>query len=215
MHFTKLAFDEYITKVAYLIGNSLGDERISRATARFGYDNDRLKMGENLYRRVKDISEKQNKAKIKKIKMHKKRRSVESSVRRKYMKILQIARIAFANDVLIRRALQLDGQREASLHSWLNQVSMFASRLSSENEWMKGIANYGISNDDIKDLLDSTEELRDVAAICEQEKENAKKLTAIKREELKKLQGWISDFLKIAKIALEDQPGLYNKIKNI
>ena len=212
MHFTKFSFDAYLKKVATLIGNSLGDSSIMGATSRFGYDENRIKEGERIFNEVVDANEKQNQAQEKKVQLHNKRRELHLAVKKKYMKILQIARIAFDKDLITRKALRLDGAREISLDLWINQVSLFANNLLRESKWLSVLKKFGIVRKEIFDLLAELEKLRSVAMACEVAKNDAKHLTVEKREKLKELQEWVSDYLKIAKIALDDQPNIYRKL---
>jgi hypothetical protein len=215
MHFTKLSFDEYMTKVASLIGISLSNPSISGATGRFGYDENRLKEGERYYRLVKSLDEEQSSAIDQKVQAHEKRKQLHAAVRKKYMKTLQIARISFDKDLLIRKALQLDGPRESKLDAWINQVEHFGNRLLGEEKWSAALKNYGISKKDIAGLMSDLENLRSVALECEKLKNDAKQQTSFKKGKMKELQDWVSDYLKIAKIALEDHPQLYKMLKEL
>lgn len=213
MHFTKLSFEEYMIKVAELIGNSLSDSRIMEATGRFGYDEKRIKEGEKVYRKVQNVSDAQNSAMERKVKAHEERRKLQVSVRKKYMKMLQISRIAFDKDVIIRKALQLDGPREVTLDAWLNQVALFGNRLLNEEIWAGMIQTFGISKKELQGLMSEVDKLRTVALACENSKADSKKQTLLKKECLKDLQEWVSDYLKIARIALEDKPELLSKLR--
>jgi hypothetical protein len=183
------------------------------ATGRFGYDEKRIKEGEKVYRKVMEISDAQNVAMDRKVKAHDDRRKLQASVRKKYMKMLQISRIAFDKDIIIRKALQLDGPREVSFDAWLNQVSLFTNRLINEASWADIIKSFGISRKELSALLVEVDKLRSVALECEKSKADSKKETSLKKESIKVLQEWVSDYLKIAKIALEDKPELFVKLK--
>jgi hypothetical protein len=160
MHFTKLSFDEYMLKVAELIGNSLSDSRILEATGRFGYDEKRIKEGEKIYRKLQEADKAQISAMDMKVQAHDERRKLQTSLRKKYMKMLQISRIAFDKDVIIRKALQLDGPREVSLDAWLNQVALFGNRLLNEPDWASQIKEFGISAKELAGLMGEVDKLR-------------------------------------------------------
>ena len=215
MHFTKLPFDEFVKNVAELISNTLSDSIIVTATSRFGYDKNRIKMGERILKELSNAEKKQTTTLDRKIKLHEKRDELNLSVRKKYMKILLIARIAFDKDMLVKKALKLDGARETSLNLWINQVSVFSNNLLSETNWLSVIRNFGIGRKDIYALLTDLDKLRSTAMLCEQAKTEAKKTTVEKRDKLKEMQNWVSDFLKIAKIALEEKPEVYEKLKGV
>ncbi len=214
MHFTKLSFEEFMIKVAELIGNTLSDPNIMEAISRFGYDLKRIKEGENIYRRVIDVNESQNNALERKVKIHEERRRLHLAVKKKYMKMLQISRIAFDKDLIIRKALKLDGPREVNLDAWLNQVSLFGNRLIGEKGWAQNLKEYGITDKEILLLLGELDKLRTVSLDCEKSKEVSKKETSAKRELLKELQECVSDYLKIAKIALDEKPELLSKLRD-
>ena len=213
MHFSKLPFDVFMTKVAALIGDSLSNPDIVTAVSRFGYDKRRIRVGERVLKDTEKIVGKQNLAQERKIDKHEERRTLMEGVKKKYMKILQIARIAFDKDNIARKALQMDGARETSLDLWINQVSVFSNHLLNESNWLGVLKNYGINRKELNDLLIDVEKLRSTAMLCEKSKTEAKKLTEQKQYKIKELQDWVSDYLKIAKIALEDNPELYKKLR--
>lgn len=213
MHFSKLSFDEYISRVAALIGNSLGDSNILAATSRFGYSEDRLREGEQHYKDVLAYSQMQEDAIQEKLRAHDERKKLYALVRKSYMKMLQIARIAFDKDAIISKALQLDGPRMTNLDAWMNQVALFGNRLLGEERWLKMLTQYGIGRKDIQGMMKELDQLRSVALLCEQSKKESKKQTAAKKQKLKVLQEWVSDYLKIAKIALDEKPELYQQLK--
>lgn len=213
MHFTKLSFDDFMTKVSELLGISISNPQIVEAVGRFGYNMQRLREGDSAFRKVQQLHAAQEDAMKRKVSAHDERKKLHASVRKQYMKMLQIARIAFDGDSLVRKALQLDGPRETSLDKWINQVALFGNRLITEEQWAAALKDYGISTSMISALMNDVEKLRSVALICDQTKEDAKKQTALKKETLKALQDWISDYLKIAKIALDDHPNLYQQLK--
>ncbi len=183
------------------------------ATSRFGYSVDRLKEGEHHYNAVLLVSRSQEKAMQEKLVAHQERKKLYALVRKSYMKMLQIARIAFDKDVIISKALQLDGPRMVNLDAWMNQVSLFGTRLLAEERWLKMLHQYGIGRKDIKELMDGLDHLRSVALLCEQSKKEAKQQTADKGLKLKVLQEWVRNYLKIAKIALDEQPELLQQLK--
>ena len=212
MHFTKFSFDDYLKRVAILIGNSLGNSAIMGVTSHFGYDVNRIKEGECIFNDAVNTNEKQNQAQEKKVQLHNERCELHLAVKKKYMKILQISRIAFDKDLIIRKALRLDGAREVTLDLWINQVSLFTNHLLGESKWLSVLKNFGVVRKDIHDLLTELEKLRSVTMECEIAKNEAKQFTVEKHEKLKELQEWVSDYLKIAKIALDDQPEMYKKL---
>ena len=213
MHFTKFSYDNFIRKVAALFDNSLNDIMIITSTSRLGYDENRINEGEQIFNEVVKANEAQIFAQDNRVKMNNERRELHAVVKKKYMKILQIARIAFDKDIIARKALRLDGAREVSLDLWINQVSLFSNHILGESKWLTVLKGFGIIRKDINELLTDLEKLRSVAMSCEVAKNDAKQFTAQKREKLKELQEWVSDYLKIAKIALEDQPEVYRKLR--
>ena len=215
MHITKLPYDEFVKNVSALISNSLSDNEIVDAMSNFGYDRNRIKMGEKLLNDTISSNQKQIEKQEKKIRLHKERAELQQSVKKKYMKILLIARIAFDKDILVKKALKLEGTREAALYLWIDQISVFAGNLLSENTWLEMLNNYGIGRKEIQSLSDDLVKLRVIADICELAKTQAKNETKEKQNNQKELQNWISDFLKIAKISLEDKPHLFEKLKSV
>ena len=212
MQFSKLSVDEYMSRVASLVRASLSNSAISAATAKFGFNEARLKKGEKLLAAVSEASEKQEDVIQQKVMAHRQRKKLHAALRKSYMKHLQIARIAFDKDAISSKALQLTGPRAVNLDAWIDQVALFANRLLAKEEWLAKLSEFGISKRDIQCLIKDTEELKMVSLNCERLKTQSKKETSLKKVKLKELQRWVSDYLKIAKIALEEQPGLYSEL---
>jgi len=213
MHFTKLPFDQFKNKVAEIFCNSLQNPVIIASTSRFGYDKAKIKGGEKLLKELEKINDKQNIAQDKKIKLHKERADLNLSVKKKYMKILLIARIAFDKDVIVKKALRLEGARETALDLWINQISVFANHLLGEADWLSILKKFGIERKELNSMLTELEKLRSATMLCEKAKTDAKKITEQKKIKTKELQQWVSDYLKIAKIALEDNPEVYLSLR--
>lgn len=214
MHFTKLPFDAYVEGVDRMLTLVQGSQDLLMALARFGYNTSRLAEGRKVFGDLVDLHQKQEAVMQAKMDAHEARKQLQVAVRKDYMKMLQIARVVYDKDPVVSKALQLDGARAINIDAWIDQVELFCSRLIKESRWQQVLQQYGILLADLEKLLARAQSLREVSLQCDQLKQDAKLQTAQKKKQLKVLQDWVSDFMKIAKIALEDRPHWYARLKN-
>jgi len=174
----------------------------------YGYDEGRLLQGKKLYEELMQVSFEQEKARHAKHEVFTAKQTLQLSIHKLYMKYLKIARIVFADDLSAREALLLDGSRERTYVEWVFQVSAFCSNMLNNPDFLVAMAAYGISKKEISDLQKQLVEINiisDKGLKCVGE---LRRLTSLKKKKVLVMQNYVSDFLKIARIALEDNPQL-------
>ncbi|MBS2097647.1 hypothetical protein [Carboxylicivirga linearis] len=207
MHYTKQTITSFIHQAGILVYNSKHVDDIKNAVMQYGYDERRLDDGEQVFKMLKEISFKQHQAKSDKMEKFKLKQDLQSKIHKEYMKYLKIARIAFAEDFKARNVLILDGGRERTYKEWYFQVSVFCSiMLKNDDGYQDRMAQYGIEVVKIEDLRKQLVKLNEVNDECIKSAAELKRLTAQRKKMVIKMQNYVSDFIKIARIALEHSP---------
>nr|WP_319398087.1 hypothetical protein [uncultured Carboxylicivirga sp.] len=207
MHYTKQTITSFIHQAGILVHNSKNIDDIRNAVMQYGYDERRLDDGEQVFNVLKDVSFKQHQAKSVKVEQFKKKQDLQAKIHKEYMKYLKIARIAFAEDFKARNVLILDGSRERTYNEWYFQVSVFCSiMLKNDDGYQERMAQYGISSEQIEGLRQQLVVLNELNEECLKSAAELKRLTALRKKMVIKMQNYVSDFIKIARIALEHSP---------
>ncbi|WP_462317248.1 PQLLE family protein [Marinilabilia sp.] len=214
MHYSKLPFENFVDKVDNVLGQSLSDQNLVSSLSSFGYGLKEMEQGRELLEMLRQIDQEQEAAQRRRKQLNKEKNELYREIQRRYMRIVKIGRIVFDDDVMARGALGLDGPREKQFDDWYRQVYMFCKNLLAEEKWMKSLSNYGVKKLDLKNILVDLEKLEELNTRFEHAKTLSKEMTQKKRKQLLLLQDWLSDYLKIARLALEEKPQLLEKLLN-
>jgi hypothetical protein len=123
-----------------------------------------------------------------------------------YMRSLQLARVAFKNNLKGQTALGLNGRRKESLSGWLGQAETLYQGLAADPSLLAEMAKFGY------DLAKVQAEAGLVAAVRaanvgqEREKGEAQAATKARDALLAELDEWLADFKAVAQVALADSP---------
>jgi hypothetical protein len=123
-----------------------------------------------------------------------------------YMTSLGVARIIFKNDIQATKALVLKGKRETSVANWIRDAEVFYRNILGNEKYLSAMAEFGRTKEllevEYKEVLDVNE------AYARQKKETGEAVesTMLRDERMEELDSWMSDFIGIARIALQFQP---------
>ncbi|MBN2521054.1 MAG: hypothetical protein JXB17_11145 [Bacteroidales bacterium] len=212
MHFTKLSKSQYLFQVQVLFANSISDKEIRDAVCNFGYNEQRIAEGKRLYDELGAIETEHLVKTGEKVGLYNRKKEKHKELSRSYMKYLKIARIAFVSNIEAREALLLDGVRERTYKKWVFQVSVFCNNLLDNSEYWPDLEQYGVTKDHIVKLKKDLLELMDLSDKGAKVTGLVKMLTQKKKKQTQKVQDWVSDYIKIARIALEDTPQSLEKL---
>ena len=124
------------------------------------------------------------------------------------MRFVKVARVALKKDAGASTQLDLKGDRKRSLSGWLAQASQFYNNALSNKSVLSALKEFGITEPKLKAGLSELEAVEAANLLQEKEKGEAQAATQKRDVALDGLQDWLSDYLAIAKIALEDDPQL-------
>ena len=129
-----------------------------------------------------------------------------------YIRFVKVARIALKSDHALYQKLDLDGPRKRTLSGWLAQAKQFYINALADPIVLEKMAAYGMTQAKFeagKTLLEETETAN---AAQEKEKGEAQQATLERDKAVDNLEEWLSDFIAIARIALEEKPQLLEKL---
>ncbi|ASC74110.1 hypothetical protein XM38_050850 [Halomicronema hongdechloris C2206] len=198
--------DEFITAVQVAIDNALANSTLQAALSDFGYTPERLAQGRSLHASALVAHLQQRAEYGDQASATAALQQTRDTAEKSYMRLVKIARIAYKDNPGALVRLDLNGKRKRSLSGWLLQAQQFYSNLLAAPDLLDSLKQYGVTAQKVKA---AQAELAAVAAANlaqEQEKGQAQTATQVRDTALDALSDWFSDFIAIARIALEDEP---------
>ncbi len=138
---------------------------------------------------------------------------MQADIHKKYMKIVKLSRIAFVNDMEAQEVLGLNGARERTYERWYYQVHNMVNRLLDSEAYMKELGQFGV-------VIKEVEGLQQGLRVLDKHNNECVRITAVVRllnSRIKKetvvVQQWISQYIKVARIAMDEHPQLGKVLK--
>ena len=187
------------------ISNGQTNPEIIAALAVFGYDDAKMNIGEALYIKAAKLQVNQVKEYGEQFAATDALNLAKATTNKTYLVHVKIARIALRGDRGAAESLQLSGRRKESLSGWLKQAKALYTNALNTPAVLAALAKFGITK---KNLSGAQAHVNDVEAKRNaqfKEKGEAQAATQLRDEAFDELQDWMSDYIAIARIALEDQ----------
>ena len=128
------------------------------------------------------------------------------------MKHVKVARVALQDERGSSQKLDLGGKRKVSLSGWLAQSNQFYINAVADADILSKMNNFGITQAKLEQGKQLVDDVEAANASQKKEKGEAQQATVDRDDALDKLNDWVSDFIAIARIALEDRPQLLEKL---
>jgi hypothetical protein len=206
MHYTQCTRQEFLYKIGEITDCSISSDEIRNAVSGYGYDKSRLKEGRELWEGLKLLHvDAQDKIALKR-KCYAVKRQLQGDIHKVYMKYLKLARIAFVNNLEAQEALMLNGARGRKYEKWHTQVLLFVNNMLSNQQYIKSMAIYGVKENDIEGLHEKMLRLNKMYEECVRIRASVRMLNEKIKYKTLDVQRWVSSYLKVAKIALEENP---------
>lgn len=188
------------------IANSMDVPEILAAVAVYGYDATKLGEGKALQENTEMLQTKQKKEYGEQYEATDAMRLAKAITNKTYMKHVKLARIGLKDERGLWQSLQLNGRRKESFSGWLDQASAYYANALNTPEVLTAMEKYNITAEKLtanQTLLIDVEKKRNA-----QLKETGEAQTATKARDkaLDAMQDWISDYIEVARIALEEEP---------
>lgn len=208
----KNRIDQFLLASQVMIENSLSDSEIRQALAVYGYTEETLTSGKNLYEKAEALQNAQKKEYGEQVAATAELDTVWEQAEEQYMKTLKIARVAFRDSVKADKSTMLYGDRKRSLSGWLEQAKAFYANILKDADLINLISAYGYTPEKLGQesaLIDQV-----IAKHFAQKKETgeAQEATETRDKALDALAKWVSNLRAVAKVALMDNPQQLEKL---
>jgi hypothetical protein len=187
------------------INNAQSNPEIKASMAEFGFDDAKMQEGLALYNHAAALQIKQVKEYGEQFAATDALTLAKASANKEYMTHVKIARIALKGARGLAESLQISGKRKETLSGWLKQAKAFYGNALNTPEVMEGMARFGISQDKLEEGQTLVADVEAKLNSQLKEKGEAQTATQARDEAFDAMQEWMSDFIGIARIALEAQ----------
>lgn len=182
---------------------------ISAVLVGHGYDTDTLNEGMALYEVADSLHLKQKQEYGEQYAATGALQAAKEAADKTYMRHLKLARVALKDEKSAEAALQLSGIRKESMSGWIQQAKAFYTNASTASAAIKQkLAKVSVSEAEITAGVESMKQIEALLSVQLKEKGEAQDATLKRDTALDDLQEWMSDYIAIARVALEDQPQL-------
>lgn len=202
------SIDTILAEAQVAIDNSLNNPQVLKYVGDFGYSATRLKQGKALYNAAAAAQLAKSAELGEQISASEAVNAAWSKAKKTYMRLVKVARVALKQDGGAIAQLGLAGKRKESLSGWLAQANQFYQNSLSNQSVLKALGEFGITDKKLKAGLNEIKAVEAANLVQEKEKGEAQAATQKRDQALDALMDWLSDYLAIAKVALEEDSQL-------
>ena len=213
MHYTKHTKHEYLYKLKDITSMSIDVEDIRNVVSGYGYDSIKLAEGKRMAEELERLNNEVARKNISKKKKFAEKKKKQGEVHKKYMKFLKLSRIAFVDDVEAQESLLLTGARARTYEKWLGQVTVFVNNILSNAVYMKALEKYGVLRVEVEVVKAKLVELEMLSSECVKITGVVRMLNHKIKKETIVMQHWLSSYIKVARIAMDENPKMGKLIR--
>ncbi|WP_075589968.1 hypothetical protein [Labilibacter marinus] len=213
MHYTKHTKVDYLYKLRDITSMSINVEDIRNVVKGYGYDSVKLAEGKKMAEELERLNDEVNKKNGLKKTMFAQKKTLQTEIHKKYMKFLKLSRIAFIDDVEAQESLLLMGARARTYEKWLAQVVVFVNNVLANAEYVKALKGYGVTKAEVKLVQQKVDELNSLSSECIKITGVVRMLNHKIKKETVVMQHWLSSYIKVARIAMDENPKVGKLIK--
>ena len=201
-----------LAKANVAISNALSDAQIGKLLGEYGYQTQKLSEGKGLLEAADLAVKKQVAAHGDQKEATARFLSAEKTSKTAYQNLAQVARAAFARDKAKLAVLGLNAAMPKALPLFLTMATALFDNASHTAEIAETLKGYGYSADKLAKERAKIVELSAADQAQESAKGAAQQATFEQNRAMEALDYWMGGFVKIAKVALREQPQLLEKL---
>lgn len=206
MHYSRYRISDFVDLSSSLVDVATTDVSIRRAMADVGYNDQKLGEGKSLFEDFISMTQDHEALMLQKKEVNLQRNQLHSQLKKDYMRVVKIARIAFQDQGAVRVQLALDGEREKNMDAWIDQGMLFCQGLLQDAKCLDEMEKFGVSFASVQSLVVQFDELNAVLTRKATVEARLKFLTSAKKLAMVRFQRWLSNYIKMARIRFDEQP---------
>ncbi len=194
-----------------ILTTSLNDPNIQQYLAKYGYDRQRIELGQGLYQKAQIAQNQQLIQKSAQNTVQAQVATARVAVSNNYKRLVKIAQVAFKNNPEVAQTLNLSTPEPAQLTAWLTQIQNFYRDVLAQPQILAELGVYGITRAQVEAEQTQIVSVQQAQQALLAVQQKSIPINQQRDQTLKTLQDWLKDYLIIAQVALEDQPALWDK----
>ncbi len=194
------------------IHNALDDAELQGYLAEYGYDQAKLAVGQALYETALKAQQTQKVEYGDQYDATDNVHRLWEEANGAYMRYTKVARIALRDQRGTMSKLGLRGRRKRAIAGWLVQARQFYGNLLTEEQLLERMSEFGITQAKLEMSQAQVDEVEQAYRVQGQERGAAQDATQARDAALDALSQWMSDFIAIARLALEERPQYLEKL---
>ena len=207
-----VAIDQQLAAAELALTNARSDSDLAGPLAEFGYDAERLAAGWGLYETAAAAQQRFTQEYGEQFAASDAFTTAQEVAQANYMRYVKVARVALKDERGAAAKLALDGPRKRSLAGWLAQARQFYANAQADAEVLAALGQFGVTAEKLAAGQAQVDAVEALAAAQKKETGEAQQATQKRDGALEALDGWMSDFVAIARIALEENPQWLEKM---
>ncbi len=194
------------------ISNALSDAQIGKYLGEYGYQTPKLSEGKALYEAADGAVKKQVAAMGDKKNASARQEAAEKRARTAYQNLAQVARAAFRGDKGSLASLGLDNPMPTPLPLFLTMATALFDNASHTPQIAATLAGFGYTTQKLSAERGKIVELSAAIQAHEAASGAAQQATSEQNRAMDALDYWMGAFIRVAKVALRDEPQLLEKL---
>jgi len=186
--------------------NALAEAELLSALAPFGYDESRLQQGQVLYENALTVWQSQQQKQSRRRAAAAAYKQADAAASHAYMRAVQLCRTLYRGDPVTYRALGLAGSRKKGFADKVAQMRLFYTTALGNPQIQANLAEYGFSPARLQADLALVAALESARSQREVESGVVQDATHSRAQALSALEGWMREFVTVARLALEENP---------
>ena len=197
------SIDTLLSQAQLAIENALNNPQVLAYLADFGYTTERINQGKKLYNLAAAAQLQQQSEAGDQLSATAAVNAAWETAKKTYSRLMKVSRVALKNNAGAAVKLDLGGTRKKSLSGWMAQATQFYKQALANRDILSALKEFGITEQKLKTGLRELDAVEAANQKQEKEKGDAQAATQKRDAALDELQDWLSDYLAIAKVALE------------
>ena len=202
------SYDNLFNAAQLAIDSALANTELQQYLTPLGYSPEELQKGRTLYDAAFSAHHQQKQDQAEQMGATAELDRLRETLNKTYIRHIKLARIAFKKDTVATAKLALSGERKRSFTGWLGQVQQFYTALAGDPHLQQGLARFSLTPATIAQIQTDIQTVIQANVTRETEKGEAQQATKDRDAALDALLDWHSDFIAVARIALEEKPQL-------
>ncbi len=212
---TGRSIEDRLLAAQIAIHNALDDESLQSYLTPYSYDREKLEAGRALYEATLEAQKIQQAEYGDQYDATDRLNRLWEEANAAYMHYVKVARVAFRDQRGVMSRLDLHGRRKRATAGWIVQTRQFYEGLLADDDLLARMAEFSITQAKLeagRAQVDAVEEANRVQA---KERGEAQDATLARDVALDALDAWMSDFIAIARLALEERPQYLEKLGGV